>query len=141
MNSLKKIKFWTIKVLASIDSPFCYTALQKYVYLPLTCSVWYCKLAYYRSFATPLCRRPPRSGCGIFPPAWTVFSLSLLVLYRIVLCFIMLKGAVLYLIFGDTLLQRTTIFLTYFLFFFRLLDKAVLLSWTTFPFSLNVLTS
>ena len=42
---------------------------------------------------------------------------------------------------GDTLLQRTTMFLNYLLLFFRFLDKAVLLSLTTFPFILNVLTS
>ena len=41
---------------------------------------------------------------------------------------------------GDTLLQRTTIFLTYLLLFSVFFDKAVLLSLTTFPFILNVLT-
>ena len=39
---------------------------------------------------------------------------------------------------GDTLLQRTTIFPTYLL---LSLNKAVLLSLTTFPFILNILTS
>ena len=40
---------------------------------------------------------------------------------------------------GDTLLQQTTVFLTYLLLFFHFLDKAVLLSLTTFLFILTSL--